>query len=526
MPWSRFPTCPSSLRGLALAVGLIAADSSGERLLAAPTEFWTDNAVHLPQMISTAWIGLKSWQEVEAPGPAGITADPALPYLRLALLLWLSALDDSEWAVVDELKADLAQRYPLWERLYLVAEAEPAPAGSPKRPNTIGGRARSGASPREVQKPSALDAVLLGAAYPLGLVRAAEESGTGRRVVQLTPLGRYVLALGPTPPPRQSFEQFLFVQPNFEMIAYRQGLTPQLTARLSRFAWWSQIGSALELKLTRESIVHGLDGGLTSEAILEILARHSQRALPPGITDAISNWATRRERVTYYSSCTLMEFGSAADRDAALALWSGNQAAPPIVVAERFLLVEDEKTVPFDRFRLVSSRDYRRPPEICALIEPDGVTMVLDPARSDLLVEAELARFADLVPGGPSNSQKGSPAERREFKVTPASLRRGVSRGMAVSQLVDWYQRRTGGDLPPAVRLLLAARSSRVPSLKAARMLVLNLPSEELLDGLVQHPATSPLLGQRLGPAAVVIAEDRLAALQKTLKELGIDLQA
>ena len=28
-------------------------------------------------------------------------------------------------------------------------------------------------------------------------------------------------------------------------------------------------------------------------------------------------------------------------------------------------------------------------------VEPDGVTMALDPARSDLLVDAELARFAD-----------------------------------------------------------------------------------------------------------------------------------
>ncbi len=151
---------------------------------------------------------------------------------------------------------------------------------------------------------------MLGAAYPLGLVRAAEEQGSRRRVVQLTPLGRYVLALGPTPPPRTTFEHFLFVQPNFEVIAYRQGLTPQLVGWLSRFAWWSQIGAALELKLTRESIVHGLDTGSTPEAILERLTRHTQRPLPPGVIDAVRNWATRRERVTYYAAATLIEFGS------------------------------------------------------------------------------------------------------------------------------------------------------------------------------------------------------------------------
>ena len=121
---------------------------------------------------------------------------------------------------------------------------------------------------------------LLGAGYALGLVRAGEEKGTGRTVVQLTPLGRYVLAMGPPPPPRPTFEHFLFVQPNFEIIAYRQGLTPQLVGRLSRFAWWTKIGAALELKLTQESIVLGLEGGQTPEQMLEILTRHSQRPLP------------------------------------------------------------------------------------------------------------------------------------------------------------------------------------------------------------------------------------------------------
>ena len=314
------------------------------------------------------------------------------------------------------------------------------------------------------------------------------------------------------------------MQPNFEVIAYRQGLTPQLAGRLSRFAWWSQIGSALELKLTRESIVLGLDWGLTAEAILGILTKHSQRALPPGITDAITNWASRRERVTYYAAATLIEFGSSSDRDAALAFWPTNEHAAPLVVAERFLLVEDEKTVPFDRLRLMSSRDYRRPPEICAVVEPDGVTLALDPARSDLLVEAELARFADLLP--PIHSERGPAGapERRQFIVTPASLRRGITRGMPAAQLVEWYSRRTGGEVPAAVRLLLAAKTSRIPALKASRMLVLKLPTVELLDGLLQHPATGPLLGWRIGPFAVEVAAEKLTPLQKALKDLGIHL--
>ena len=240
---------------------------------------------------------------------------------------------------------------------------------------------------------------------------------------------------------------------------------------------------------------------MTAEAILETLTRHSQRALPPGVTDAVRNWASRRERVTYYAAATLIEFGSSAERDAALAFWPASELAAPIAVAERFLLVEDEKSVPFDRLRLTSSRDYRRPPEICAVVEPDGVTLV---------TRSRLARTCWSRPSSrdsPTFCPRHTPSEdtsrrpeRRQFVVTPASLRRGMDRGMSAAQLAEWYTRRTGGEVPPAVRLLLAAKTSRIPALKAARMLVLNLPTAELLDGLLQHPATGPLLGRRLGP--------------------------
>jgi hypothetical protein len=511
---------------LACRVGLVEPDSSGERILAAPPDFWTDNAVHLPQMVATRWLGLQTWQELELMPSGGNATLLSLPYLRFALLLSLSTLDDAEWAATDDLAAQLSSLWPAWDRLTFAEEPDAnltTQRRGPAPPSRARNRTRADSPPRGV---SVLESVLLGAAYPLGLVRAGTELGSGRTVVQLTPLARYVLALGPTPPPRATFEQFLFVQPNFEVIAYRQGLTPQLVGRLSRFAWWSQIGAALELKLTRESIVHGLDGGLTPEAILQTLTLHSQRALPAGVTDAVTNWASRRERVTYYAAATLIEFGSTSERDLALANWPVTDLAAPIAVAERFLLVEDEKTVPFDRLRLISSRDYRRPPEICVLIEPDGVTMTLDPSRSDLLVEAELARFAEVVASPQPESAQIAPTVLRRFAVTSASLRRATHRGMSHAQLVEWYTRRTGGEIPPAVRLLLAARTSRVPLLKAVRTLILNLPTPELLDGLLQHPATSRWLGDRLGPTAVAIADDRLAPLQDALRDLGIDLKA
>jgi hypothetical protein len=48
--------------------------------------------------------------------------------------------------------------------------------------------------------------------------------------------------------------------------------------------------------------------------------------------------------------------------------------------------------------------------------------------------------------------------------------------------------------------------------------------SADLLDGLAQHPATSLLLGERLGPTAVTIPDENVVPFQAALKELGIHL--
>jgi hypothetical protein len=509
---------------LAGRIGLIGPDNAGERLAAAPIEFWDENAVHLPQMIAAGWMSLQTWQESdgEVVGDANLGV---VRNLRIAALLWLATLDDSEWVAIDDLARYLAALSPAWDRSFLTDTR--AQSQAPRRKNGSQKRTRSPAGAAgKARSADLLTQILRGTAHSLGLVREGEERGNTRRVVQLTALGRYVLALGPSPPKRPSFEHFLFVQPNFELIAYRQGLTNQLIGRLSRFAWWVQIGAALELKLKRESILLGLEKGETAQSMLEILNKHSQRRVPPNVADAVTNWASRREHVTYYAAASLIEFNSQRERDLALASWPQSTQPEPIVVADRFLLVEDDKSIPFDRLRQTSSRDYRRPPEACLTVEPDGVTLALDTGRSDLLVDAELARFADEIASEPAALEKPHAPPKRRFVVSAESLRRGSRRGIMPAQLAEWYLRRAGTEMPPAVKLLLAVRSSQVPPLRPTRTLVLTVPQTELLDGLLQHPAIRPWLGDRLGPNSVTIADECLAPLTKALAQLGMKLES
>ncbi len=86
---------------------------------------------------------------------------------------------------------------------------------------------------------------------------------------------------------------------------------------------------------------------------------------------------------------------------------------------------------------------------------------------------------------------------------------------------------RTGREAPPAVRLILtgiAREPSRKP-LQAKRAWILSTPTSELLDGLMQHPATAPFLSERLGPTTAVIDEERRDKFKMVLEEIGLEFE-
>ena len=296
----------------------------------------------------------------------------------------------------------------------------------------------------------------------------------------------------------------------------------------SRFAQWTQVGAALALRLTPESVYTGLEGGMTPQSMIDLLQRHNPRPLPAGVNEALRGWAGRRERVTYHAAATLIEFANNDDLEQALLVWLvvGERPAP-VRVSDRLLLVEDDRAIPFDKFRLAGSRDYRKPPDACIEVEADGVTLTLDPARSDLLVEAELARFTVETSPAASAGPTGSMSTihpRRRFVVSAASLIRAAEGGQSASQLSAWFPRRTGGEIPPSIRLLMLAGTTRVPPLSSSRPLILRTTSAEILNGLAQHPDTSPYLGERLGPTAVIVPDFALASFREALKRLGLSL--
>jgi hypothetical protein len=400
------------------------------------------------------------------------------PSAYLLAFLLLARLPEEAWARPASLETWLTEQHPYWQ-------------GESMRPSRL--------------RPW-LETFLLGVAYHLRLVQARWADDAW--LVRLAPLGRWLLGLAEEPRLDSVHTQTLLVQPNLEIIAYRQGLTAGLISRLTQVAAWKSLGAACTLQLEPETVYRALESGQTFEGIRLTLEQHATRAIPPAVLDSLRTWANKRDRITVYPSATLMEFSSAEDLNEALA-----RGLPATRISDTLAVVASEEAIEYRHFRLAGTRDYALPPEKCVLVEDDGVTLAVDLARADLLLETELPRFAELLPGPSGNGQ-------RQYRLTPQSLTAAREQGLTLPTLETWFVQRTGEPLPPAARLLLTADQTPAPRLQ--RHLVLEVASPELADGLWQWPATRELLAARLGPTALVVPEDQAEQLRQQLREAGI----
>ena len=185
-------------------------------------------------------------------------------------------------------------------------------------------------------------------------------------------------------------------------------------------------------------------------------------------------------------------------------------------LSDKLAVVANDQAIDYRHFRLTSTRDYALPPERCVEVEGDGVTLGIDLAKSDLLIETEVRRFAELLERPGANG-------RRYYRVTPASLGQGREGGLNLQTLETWFQQRSGGPLPAAAKLLFTG--SQLSPYELKRLLVLHVPTVEMADGIVQWPQTRSLIESRLGPTALAVAEEHVAVLRERLAVLGVELR-
>lgn len=461
-----------------------------------------------------SWNALEGWHQ--SPAAAGLPAS-SLTLITFALLL---GMPSDAWTTPDALARWLLSRH-------LFFKQNVGPASSSAIENIDGqvelaeGPAASleESSPHRHNTPerrqllhrltTALETLLAGWTYELRLTQIATASD-GSLAVRLSPTGRAILSREPVPP-AEEFPKTLFVQPNLEIVAYRQGLTPLLIADLSRFANWVTLGPACTLRLEPASVYRGLENGCPVERIEAIFNRHGTKEIPPSVSQALRTWAEKHERLTVVSEGILVEFVDPQDLEKAL-----TRGLPGVPLSDRFLLVEKEADLQWQHFRIVANRDYRLPPERCVAVGTDGVTLVVDRAKADLLIDVEIERFAE------PNADR-STATTSVYQITIASLARAAEFGFLDDQwLEEWFRVRCGRLPPPTVHLLRQNRS-KAP-LRMTRLVVLETPSEVIADALCQWPTTRGLIEKRIGPTAIAVAPAQCDELARILWQLNWEI--
>jgi hypothetical protein len=455
----------------ATTAGLLA-ERDGE-LVAAPFA-WDAGLAEVLSHLFAALLRVESWDPLVGYGASDAAPSPTPTAGFLALLLLARA---SAWVEIPAVAEWLWTHHPSWAGV--LPDAGAADRGA-----------------------AWVSAFLLGVAYPLQLVEVSGE------LVRLAPLGRHLFANGPAPANPPAFPQTLLVQPNAEILAYRQGLTPALIATLNRFARWKGLGPACTLELTPEQTYRGLESGLTLPMILQALTRHASRPVPPAVADLLQRWSSKRERITVFASAVLVEFATPAELDAAL-----SRGIVAVKLTDRIGITADGGTPALSQLRLIANRDYEAKPQRCVVVGDDGVTLTVDAAAADLLLDAEIGRFAVPLPP--------EPAAPRRFRLGAELLRRAAT-SFGAGDIDNWFLDRTGQPLSPAGRLLMLGPQAAPPT--AARLLVVRFPSSELTDGAMQWPDTRGLIAERLGPTAVAVDEENLEALKKVLADVGVVL--
>ena len=416
-----------------------------------------------------------AWNAVDGWRPDAPVANPNPSAWVLALML-LSRLPAECWIAPATMEKWMTTHHPYW-----------------KSNKTVSGMAN----------------FLLGVAYPLQLVEAARE-GKGPWLVRLSVRGRWLLGLAeaPTTP---LFAQTLLVQPNLEILVYRQGLTPALIARLTKLANWKTLGAACTLQLEPTSVYRALEAGESFETIQQTLQRHGMKPTPDSVVSALRTWANKRDRIRVYTAGALFEFKSSDDLAAAQA-----RGLPAVRLTDRLAVVANDQDIDYRHFRLTATRDYTLPPERCVEVDDDGVTLAIDLAKSDLLIDTEVRRFAEPLEVHNSNG-------RSRYRVTPTSLMQGRDSGVSLQTLETWFLQRSGNQVPAATKMLYLG--SQLSPYALRRPVVLQVPTAEIADGLVQWPTTRSLIESRLGPTALTVAQENVETIRDRLRAVGVVLQ-
>ena len=131
---------------------------------------------------------------------------------------------------------------------------------------------------------------------------------------------------------------------------------------------------------------------------------------------------------------------------------------------------------------------------------------------ASMVARFQLARFADFL---------GRQGDQVRYGLSPASLARARRQGIAGEQIGAFLARASGGRVPTGVTRALREWQARRGSARLEQGVVLRVDRPETLAALRRQPALARLLGEELGPRAVLVPQANLRQVRAWLAEQG-----
>lgn len=139
------------------------------------------------------------------------------------------------------------------------------------------------------------------------------------------------------------------------------------------------------------------------------------------------------------------------------------------------------------------------------------------PSATNRLTRFQVARLTDWEPLPTAHG----PIVYR-YRLTPSSLARAQEAGIALSRALAFLASRSGKPLPESVKRAVDAWESDGAQVQLQELPVLRVRDPAVLEQLQSSPKVQPLLGEALGPLAVVVHGPDWARLISAIAELGL----
>src|SRR5690625_621876 len=372
-------------------------------------------------------------------------------------------------------------------------------------------------SPDSSRTPSALTDLLAGPLARMGLI-ATDEGGTETAVTIIAPAtgarlyarARALLHQHETMGANEAHEPApieaapvedrsgrygpaqpgLLIQPNFEILAYLDGLSSDALAALTCATVQRVDAHTASFHLNRQGLARALDLGSDVEEVISRLEVHAQ-AMPENVAATLRDWAARRERLRVQLDVRVVEYATSGERDAALKQLMGARA-----LGDRFLALDAGVPAP----AITSEHDYRDEPERTLDFGAGGVVRTRGPL--DLAGRAALQRVAAV-------DNKGN------YRIEPSKIRGG---GLT-NAVRETLESRGRGGIPSQLDVLLRAWSGAGVRPTVAAVELFRHPNA---DAWAQQPGIAKLLGTQLSPSTFVVKPGKELALQEQLDKLGV----